>query len=116
VRRSARQLRSLDALAAVGLSNRATAMSGTLSGGEQQRAAIARALARRSSLILADEPTGNLDAANAAAVIDLLSGSLRGDSAVVMVTHDAALAARADRTISLADGADPRDMDPNSGR
>jgi len=104
VRRAERQLQSLKALAAVGMSDRATAMSATLSGGEQQRAAIARAIARRSSLILADEPTGNLDAANATAVIDLLSSSLRGDSAVVMVTHDPALAARADRTIRLTGG------------
>lgn len=109
VPRVERRTRTLEALAAVGLADRATALSTTLSGGEQQRAAIARALARQSTLILADEPTGNLDADNAAAVIDLLSSSMRGDTAVVMVTHDPHLAKRADRTITLAAG---RTVDP----
>lgn len=103
-RRQGRRRRALDALATVGLAGRASAMPSTLSGGEQQRTAIARALVRNPRLVLADEPTGNLDAANADVVIDLLTGAIGDQSAVLMVTHDPRLAARADRTIALTEG------------
>ena len=93
------------ALAAVGLGHRLTHLPGQLSGGEQQRVALARALAPRPSLILADEPTGNLDQATGAAVIDLLFGLTREVGATLMlVTHDPALADRCGRCVHLADG------------
>jgi len=89
----------------VGLSARADHYPHQLSGGEQQRVAIARALAPRPELLFADEPTGNLDAANAAQVADLLLGLVAQTGAsLVLVTHDPVLAARADRQIRLSDG------------
>ncbi|MFN3513383.1 MAG: ABC transporter ATP-binding protein [Phenylobacterium sp.] len=89
----------------VGLSARLKHYPHQLSGGEQQRVALARALAPRPSLIFADEPTGNLDAANAAHVADLLFGLAAEErAAMVLVTHDAALAARADRMVALSGG------------
>ena len=97
--------RARDALHAVGLSTRADHYPAQLSGGEQQRVALARAAAPRPALLLADEPTGNLDSANGAAIMDLLF-SLRDlhGSTLVMVTHAAELAARCDRVIHLRDG------------
>ena len=94
-----------DWLDRVGLSGRLSHYPHQLSGGEQQRVALARALAAGPSLLFADEPTGNLDSANAAAVADLMF-DLVGETgaAMVMVTHDDALARRADRTIRMADG------------
>ena len=89
----------------VGLSSRMTHYPHQLSGGEQQRVAIARALAPRPELIFADEPTGNLDAANAAQVADLLLGLAKETGAsLVLVTHDAEFAARADRQVRMRDG------------
>ena len=89
----------------VGLSGRLRHYPHQLSGGEQQRVALARALAVSPALLFADEPTGNLDAANAAAVAQLMFDLLRETgAALVLVTHDAALAARADRTVHMADG------------
>jgi putative ABC transport system ATP-binding protein len=89
----------------VGLSARLRHYPTQLSGGEQQRVALARALAARPELLFADEPTGNLDAANAQAVSDLMFDLAREvGSAMVLVTHDAALAARADRTARMYDG------------
>jgi putative ABC transport system ATP-binding protein len=92
-------------LEAVGLSERSRHFPGELSGGEMQRAAIARALVAGADLILADEPTGNLDSATGADVLALLVGAVRdADAALLMVTHDASAAAQADRTLTLADG------------
>jgi len=87
----------------VGLGDRADHLPRQLSGGEQQRVAIARALVAEPKVLFADEPTGNLDSANGAKILDLIL-SLRGRVTTVLVTHDPALAARADRTIALKDG------------
>jgi putative ABC transport system ATP-binding protein len=103
---SSDQIRSL-ALAAiqdVGLAHRADAFPATMSGGEQQRVAIARAVARRPALLLCDEPTGNLDTTNSAKILDLLVRSNRGDSALVIVTHDNAVARRCARQLHVRDG------------
>jgi putative ABC transport system ATP-binding protein len=97
--------RRVDAvLEQVGLAHRARHRPRQLSGGQQQRVAIARALAPEPDLILADEPTGNLDSANGAAVMDLLKGAAAGGTTVIMVTHSALHAASADRTIRMLDG------------
>ena len=89
----------------VGLSARLTHYPHQLSGGEQQRVALARALAGRPALLFADEPTGNLDGANAKGVADLMFDLVaETHAALVLVTHDPALAARADRAAVMADG------------
>ncbi|MGH7072771.1 MAG: ABC transporter ATP-binding protein [Stellaceae bacterium] len=97
--------RARDALAAVGLGHRAEHYPSQLSGGEQQRVAIARAIAPDPDLVLADEPTGNLDSATGAEVIDLLFrlGAARG-ATLLLITHDPALAQRCDRIVRIADG------------
>ena len=96
---------ALEALAEFGLRDRADHRAGALSGGEQQRVAIAAAAARRASLVLADEPTGELDAANELIVLDALR-RLRDDhgSTVVTVTHSEQVAAAADRVVQMSDG------------
>ncbi|MBI3805668.1 MAG: ABC transporter ATP-binding protein [Nitrospirae bacterium] len=92
-------------LEAVGLGDRSGHYPVQLSGGEQQRVAVARAYAAKPRLLLADEPTGNLDSANGARVIDLLFQLHRDQgTTLILVTHDPTLAARAERTISLRDG------------
>ena len=92
-------------LRAVGLSERVDHYPSQMSGGEQQRVALARAAAPRPDILLADEPTGNLDSVNGAAIIDLLFGLRERHSAtLVMVTHAPDLAARCDRVITLTDG------------
>jgi putative ABC transport system ATP-binding protein len=93
------------ALDAVGLGHRLTHLPGQLSGGEQQRVALARAFAPQPRLILADEPTGNLDAATGAAVMDLLFGlQERRGTTLLLITHDVALARRCGRQVHMADG------------
>ncbi|MDX2183113.1 MAG: ABC transporter ATP-binding protein [Gemmatimonadaceae bacterium] len=101
----AARTRAEELLALVGLSARLHHRPSELSGGEQQRTAVARALAMRPAVLLADEPSGNLDAQNAEALHDLLSRVARDEqTATVVVTHNASLAARADRILHLADG------------
>jgi putative ABC transport system ATP-binding protein len=100
-------------LAAVGLGHRLTHYPAQLSGGEQQRVAIARAIAPRPALVFADEPTGNLDAATGADVIDLLFARRAETAAtLVIITHDEALAARCERVVTLADGRIASDARP----
>ena len=89
----------------VGLGDRAAHLPTELSGGEQQRVAIARALLREPRVVLADEPTGNLDSASGAHVMSLLREVVDGGQTVVMVTHDPSAAALADRVVFLRDGA-----------
>ena len=97
--------RAEELLAAVGLRDRSGHYPVQLSGGEQQRVAVARAFACRPPILLADEPTGNLDSATGRQVIDLLLGLNRDHgSSLVLVTHDAALASHAERIVSLRDG------------
>ena len=97
--------RAAQALHDVGLGHRLTHLPGQLSGGEQQRVALARALAPRPKLILADEPTGNLDQATGAHIIALLFRLVEDAGAtLLLVTHDPALAARCGRELHLADG------------
>ncbi|GAA4218950.1 putative ABC transport system ATP-binding protein [Streptosporangium album] len=91
-------------LGELGLTDRADAAPAQLAGGEQQRVALARALANKPSLLLADEPTGNLDSRNARDVLRLLGEVHRDGQTIVMVTHDARVASLADRVVSLLDG------------
>ncbi len=99
------EARATAELAAVGLGHRLHHYPAQLSGGEQQRVAIARALAPRPALVFADEPTGNLDAATGASVIDLLlARRAEAGATLVIITHDASLAERCERVITLADG------------
>jgi len=104
VRMRERQSRALEALAEVGLSKRAGHLPTQLSGGEQQRVAIARALVVRPSVVLADEPTGNLDSASAAEVLAILERVNRQGATIVMVTHSNGVAEHASRIVRLADG------------
>jgi len=98
--------RGRDLLAAVGLAGRELSLPAKMSGGEQQRVAIARALVNSPALLLADEPTGNLDSANATEILQLLT-SLRNDRemTILLATHDPQVAAHAERLIRLRDGA-----------
>ncbi|ODR93509.1 ABC transporter [Methyloceanibacter stevinii] len=93
-----------EALEEVGLSHRTTHFPGQLSGGEQQRVAIARALSTRPTLILADEPTGNLDLATGASMDLLFTLKERTGATLLLITHDRELATRCDRIVSVADG------------
>ena len=94
--------RVMELLEAVGLADRASRFPRELSGGESQRVAVARALAHRPALVLADEPTGNLDPDNAAIILELLRAQIRRDNAAgILVTHSAAAAASTDRVYEL---------------
>ncbi len=99
-----RKRRVTDALEKVGMSHRVKHYPAQLSGGQQQRVAVARAVAGDPAILLADEPTGNLDSSNGEAVMELLRELHRGGATICMVTHDPRYAAHADRTIELFDG------------
>jgi putative ABC transport system ATP-binding protein len=102
-------------IALVGLTERAGHLPAELSGGEQQRVAIARALLRRPEVLLADEPTGNLDSTSGANVLALLRRLVDDGQTVVMVTHDAGAAALADRVVFLRDGRVVNELDGGDG-
>ena len=96
--------RGLELLEQVGLADRADFRPGQLSGGQQQRVALARALLNHPEVILADEPTGQLDSATSGEIMDLLSAIHRQGVSVILVTHDSNIAARASRRIRMNDG------------
>jgi putative ABC transport system ATP-binding protein len=104
VSRRERRSRALEALAEVGLASRVDHLPNQLSGGEQQRVAIARALVVRPSVVLLDEPTGNLDSSSAEDVLEILDRVSAGGATIVMVTHSSEVAERAARIVRLADG------------
>jgi len=101
---SERRKRTREALERVGMSHRTKHYPSQLSGGQQQRVAVARALGGEPSILLADEPTGNLDSANGQAVMDLLKELHQNGSTICMVTHDQRYAEHADRSVHLFDG------------
>lgn len=102
--RRVRQKRCAAVLRDVGLDARARHYPGQLSGGQQQRVAIARALVGNPSLILADEPTGNLDSRNGSQVMEILKAIAAAGTTIIMVTHDETLAKQAGRTVMMRDG------------
>jgi len=99
-----RRTRALSLLARVGVENQADKMPVTLSGGEQQRVAIARALANEPAVVLADEPTGNLDSVTAQSVLDLFRKMATAGTTVVIATHEPEIAGIIDRTVEISDG------------
>ncbi len=102
--RKERRARASAALERVGLGKRLTHRPGQLSGGEQQRVALARALVKRPSMLLADEPTGNLDSESGARVLELLDDVQASGTTVVLITHDVDVAAHARRRVTIRDG------------
>jgi putative ABC transport system ATP-binding protein len=104
VSRPERKARALQALERVGLADRDDHRPGQLSGGQQQRVAVARALVTEPALILADEPTGNLDSKSTTDVLGLLADLHASGRTIVLITHDAEVAAAAQRTVRIADG------------
>jgi len=112
--RPERQRRAAELLEAVGMGHRLNHMPEKLSGGERQRVAIARSLANEPSILLADEPTGNLDTQNAAQIMDLLrSVHHQRQNTMILVTHDPAIARTADRIITMRDGQIVEDTKPH---
>jgi putative ABC transport system ATP-binding protein len=108
--------RAVEMLALVGLAERANHLPSQLSGGEQQRVAVARALVARPAILLADEPTGNLDSVSGDRVIAILRQLVdEQQQTVVLVTHDASVASRADRVVHVRDGLIVGDVDPRLG-
>ena len=104
VKRSEREQRVWEALTRVGLESRANHYPTELSGGQQQRVAIARAIATRPSLILADEPTGNLDSATGREIMDIFHELHQHGNTIVLITHDSDVARQAERSIHILDG------------
>ncbi|MEX0426389.1 ABC transporter ATP-binding protein [Nocardioides sp. DS6] len=104
VHRSERRDRAVEALTRVGLGDRTDNRPGELSGGQQQRVAVARALVTEPDIILADEPTGNLDSASTEAVLGLLDELHESGRTIVLITHEHDVAARANRNLTIRDG------------
>jgi putative ABC transport system ATP-binding protein len=102
--RRGRRERALEALEQVGMLDRAHFLPTRLSGGQRQRAAIARSLMAEPSLLLCDEPTGNLDSKSAANVLDILADLSRGGLTLIVITHDEQVASRAERRVRIIDG------------
>lgn len=104
VPRHERRTRAIEALQGVGLGDRVEHRPGELSGGQQQRVAVARALVTQPALILADEPTGNLDSASTADILGLLHGLHEAGRTIVLITHEREIAAAAGRVVRILDG------------
>jgi putative ABC transport system ATP-binding protein len=104
MKQSERKTRVMEALERVGMGHRSKHLPSQLSGGQQQRVAVARAVAGEPSILLADEPTGNLDSRNGEAVMELLRDLHKSGATICMVTHDTRYASHAERTIHLFDG------------
>jgi putative ABC transport system ATP-binding protein len=112
--RRERRERALGLLERVGIADQADKLPNALSGGEQQRAAVARALANDPPLVVADEPTGNLDTATAADLFGLFESLMAQGKTLVVVTHDRTLSARSERVLHILDGRIHRDV--NNGK